>query len=112
MLIIYEHFSPVVRLIRSVVYLEFLSMGIYTTFLKADDILLIWHYIIYVKKSPLSKQQRGTDATQLRLNYAFGTSVIRAREQTVIIGKKRGIGWLSLALGDTVSAENGGELWQ
>mgnify|MGYP001315982461 CR=1 FL=1 len=26
--------------------------------------------------------------------------------------KKRGIGWLSLALGDTVSAENGGELWQ
>ena len=52
MLIIYEHFSPVVRLIRSVVYLEFLSMGIYTTFFKADDILLIWHYIIYVKKSP------------------------------------------------------------
>jgi hypothetical protein len=68
-------------------------MGIYTTFLNADDILLIWHYIIYVKKSPWkvpsSKQQRSTDATQLRLNYAFGTSVIRAREQTVIIGKKR-----------------------
>ena len=52
MLIIYEHFSPIVHLIRSVVYLEFLSIGIYTTFFKADDILLIWHYIIYVKKSP------------------------------------------------------------
>ena len=38
--------------------------------------------------------------------------VLSGRGSKPLLLEKRGIGWLSLALGDTVSAENGGELWQ